>query len=210
MSAPPPLGGSRWSSRLELRPLVVADAPALHRYRSRLDVCRYIYSEPLPLSDIVTRLEGPWSRQRVEHEGEGVSLAVVRRDTGVLIGDVVLMWVSERDRLGEIGWVLSPEHSGRGYATEATHRLLHVAFDEWQLHRVIARVDARNEASHRVARHLGLREEAHLVSNEWFKGEWTSEVDYALLDHEWRDGRVPCSCDDSIHGPASSPAHSDT
>jgi RimJ/RimL family protein N-acetyltransferase len=75
---------------------------------------------------------------------------------------------------------------------------------------VVARVDARNVASQRVARRLGLREEAHLVSNEWFKGEWTSEVDYALLGHEWRDGRMPCSCDDSTHGSASAPAHSDT
>jgi RimJ/RimL family protein N-acetyltransferase len=53
------------------------------------------------------------------------------------------------------------------------------------LHRVIARVDARNDASARLARRLGMRQEAYLVRNEWFKGEWTDELDFALLEEEW-------------------------
>jgi RimJ/RimL family protein N-acetyltransferase len=31
-----------------------------------------------------------------------------------------------------------------------------------------------------------LRREAHLVENEWVKGEWQSELVYAMLDREWR------------------------
>jgi RimJ/RimL family protein N-acetyltransferase len=31
-----------------------------------------------------------------------------------------------------------------------------------------------------------MRREAHLVENEWVKGEWQSELVYALLEHEWR------------------------
>ena len=30
-----------------------------------------------------------------------------------------------------------------------------------------------------------MRREALLVKNEWFKGEWADEADYALLDEEW-------------------------
>jgi RimJ/RimL family protein N-acetyltransferase len=30
-----------------------------------------------------------------------------------------------------------------------------------------------------------MRQEAYLVRNEWFKGEWTDELDYALLEDEW-------------------------
>jgi RimJ/RimL family protein N-acetyltransferase len=37
-----------------------------------------------------------------------------------------------------------------------------------------------------VLRRIGMRQEAHLVQNEWFKGEWTDEIDYAILDEEWR------------------------
>ena len=30
-----------------------------------------------------------------------------------------------------------------------------------------------------------MRREAVLVKNEWFKGEWSTEADYAILDEEW-------------------------
>jgi RimJ/RimL family protein N-acetyltransferase len=50
---------------------------------------------------------------------------------------------------------------------------------------VVARVDARNAPSRQLLERLGVRLEAHLVENEWFKGELTSEVDYAVLAREW-------------------------
>ena len=30
-----------------------------------------------------------------------------------------------------------------------------------------------------------MRKEAHLIENEWVKGEWQSEVVYAMLASEW-------------------------
>lgn len=53
------------------------------------------------------------------------------------------------------------------------------------LHRVIGRTEARNIASSRVLEKLGLRLEAHFIENEWVKGEWQSELVYAILDREW-------------------------
>ena len=50
---------------------------------------------------------------------------------------------------------------------------------------MIARVDARNTASVAVLRRLGMRQEAYLRENEWFKGEWTDEIDFAILEREW-------------------------
>jgi RimJ/RimL family protein N-acetyltransferase len=43
----------------------------------------------------------------------------------------------------------------------------------------------RNAASARVLEKLGMRLEAHLVENEWVKGEWQSELVYAMLAREW-------------------------
>ena len=56
------------------------------------------------------------------------------------------------------------------------------------LHRVVGRLEPRNPASARVLEKLGMRREAHLVENEWVKGEWQSEDVYAVFDREWRDG----------------------
>ena len=54
-----------------------------------------------------------------------------------------------------------------------------------RLHRIVARIDERNEPSLRLARRLGMRQEARLVRNERFKGEWSTEVDFAMLAEEW-------------------------
>jgi RimJ/RimL family protein N-acetyltransferase len=56
------------------------------------------------------------------------------------------------------------------------------------LHRVIGRLEPRNRGSARVLEKLGMRREAHLVENEWVKGEWQSDLVFAMLAREWRDG----------------------
>jgi RimJ/RimL family protein N-acetyltransferase len=132
------------------------------------------------------RLHGMWARPVLEAEGEALTLGVEIIATGELIGDVILMWHSAEHRGGEIGYVFNPAFAGHGYATEAAHRVLHLAFDDLGLHRVMARVDADNHSSARLAARLGMRQEAHLVKNEWFKGRWSDELDFAILEEEWR------------------------
>jgi RimJ/RimL family protein N-acetyltransferase len=99
---------------------------------------------------------------------------------------VLLFWHSAEHRGGEVGYVLHPDHVGHGYATEATAAMLELGFDGLSLHRIIGRIDARNDASAAVLRRLGLRQEAVLIDNEWFKGEWSTEIDFAILEDEWR------------------------
>ena len=63
--------------------------------------------------------------------------------------------------------------------------MLRWAFEEVGFHRVYGRTEPRNEASGRDMEKLGMRKEAHFVENEWVKGEWQSDVLYAMLDREW-------------------------
>lgn len=177
------------AARLVLRPLSDADIPALLGYRSRVDVSRYVPFEPMDGAQIAARLAGSWSRTTLDAPQQALTLGVQLRATGELVGDVVLFWHSLEHRGGEVGWVLHPDHGGRGYATEAVQALLGLAFDGLGLHRVAARIDARNEPSLRLARRLGMREEAFLRENEWFKGGWSDERDFALLEQEWPDVR---------------------
>ena len=106
-------------------------------------------------------------------------------ESGEMIGDCSLRWASAEHRQAEIGFAFHPDHHGHGYATEAAQALLALAFDELRAHRVFGRLEARNTASARVLERLGMRKEAHLVENEHVKGEWQSEVVYAMLEREW-------------------------
>lgn len=173
------------TERLLLRPLTADDVDSLLAYRGRPDVCRYVPFEPMDRAQIVERLAGPWARTALTDEGQSLSLGATLARTGQLVGDVVLFWHSRLHRGGEIGYVFNPDFAGHGYATEAATALLGCGFDGLGLHRIVARLDERNEASARVARRLGMRQEARLVQNEIFKGEWSTELDFALLADEW-------------------------
>jgi RimJ/RimL family protein N-acetyltransferase len=176
------------TERLLLRPLAPADAPALHRYQSREDVCRYIPYAPRTLADLEKRLSTPeLSRSTIEEPGQAALLAVVRQSDDVLVGDVMLAWTSREHSTAEIGYVFDPGYHGNGYATEAAAELLALGFGGLGVRRIIARLDARNTASAAVLQRIGMRQEAHLVQNEWFKGEWTDELQFAMLASEWND-----------------------
>ena len=173
------------TKRLLLRPLQADDTEALYAYRRREDVCRFLLHEPQTREQVAARATN--SRSELTDEGQLLSLAVVERATGTLLGDVVLIWHSREHRGGEIGYVFNPDYAGNGYATEAGAVLLRLGFDDLGLHRIIGRLDARNLASARVLEKLHLRREAHFVENEFIKGEWTDELVYAALAREWRD-----------------------
>jgi RimJ/RimL family protein N-acetyltransferase len=171
------------TARLLLRSLRREDTPALLGYRSLPEVCRWVPFEPMNAQTIAARLQGHWAATSLEAEGDVLTLGVEAATTGEVIGDVMLRWLSAEHSCGELGYVFHPAFAGQGYATEAAHAVLHL---------VIARIDARNVSSVGVATRLGMRQEAHLVENEWFKGEWSDELDFGLLEREWlaqhRDG----------------------
>ena len=182
------------TERLSLRPLTADDTDALLSYRSLEDVCRFVPFDPMDRDVIAERLRGQWSRTEIVAEGQALILGAELDGTGRVIGDMLLAYHSELHRGGELGWVFDPLYSGHGYATEAAHAVMHLAFDELELHRLTARVDSRNDASARMAERLGMRLEAHQVSNEWFKDEWTDELDFALLEDEWREQHLAGIC----------------
>jgi RimJ/RimL family protein N-acetyltransferase len=177
------------TDRLLLRPLDDdGDVVAMHAYRSREDVCLYVPFVPGTLEEMRERFRNPERvRSVLDSEGQVLSLAIERRDTGVMIGDLVLFWHSVADGHAEVGYVIHPDHAGQGFATEATAALIDLAFDGGlPVHRVSARLDERHAASAAVCRRLGMRHEASYVEGEWFKGEWTTLLVFAVLEREWR------------------------
>ena len=173
------------TSRLRLRAFAPDDLDAVHAIQSREDVHRWLYSEPRGVDEVRETLERRIARTRDAPEA-GVALVVELAATGEILGDVSLTLGPPEHRQAEIGFVFHPGHHGRGYATEAAEAVVAFAFGAYDLHRVYGRLEARNIASARVLEKLGMRREAHLVENEWVKGEWQSEFVYALLAREWR------------------------
>jgi RimJ/RimL family protein N-acetyltransferase len=174
------------TDRLVLRPFEPADFDAFSAMHGDDEVARWLYNDARSPDEARAHLQRKIDATEWRQEGDWFSCAVVLRESGALVGDLGFHWVSERDRTGEIGFIFAPGAQGKGYATEAARALIGWGFDGAGLHRVIGRTEVRNTASARVLEKLGMRREAHLVENEWVKGEWSSELVYAILEREWR------------------------
>lgn len=171
------------TERLVLRPYAEDDFASLHELYGDASVVRWLYEGPASPQDTRDRLDRCLERLELT-ETSGLSAAVTLPG-GAYVGGLVLWYASFEHRSAEVGYSLLPRHQGKGYAVEATGALLDWAFAAAGVHRVVARLEARNAASARVAERLGMRREATFVENEWVKGEWQSEAVYAILDREW-------------------------
>lgn len=107
-------------------------------------------------------LAGHWQLKGFGH------WAVEVRDTGRFIGRVGL-WYPEGWPEHEVGWVIAPDHWGRGYAVEAARPALHHAFETLRLAHVISLITPANRRSIRVAEKLG----GHLEKRDTFRGRDT-------------------------------------
>ena len=173
------------TERLLLRPFDEDDFAALQDLYGRPEVVRWLYWEPLTADGVRELLDRIKPMTGFDDETDALRLAAVLADSGSLIGDVSIRRLSREHAQGEIGFVVSPAHQGRGYATEASRELLRYGFEDQGLHRIVGRAELRNDASARVLERLGMRREAELHENEWVKGEWQGEVVYAMLAAEW-------------------------
>jgi RimJ/RimL family protein N-acetyltransferase len=170
------------TERLLLRPVEPGDADWLSELHGDAELLRWIPWGPRDRAEVEATIE---RKLGVRERGEGLGLVGFLRDGGEPVGDYTLQIESAEHRCAEIGFMMLARFHGQGLAYEASRELLRIAFDELGMHRVIARLEPRNDPSWRLLERLGMRREAHFLENEWIKGEWQSEYVYALLDREW-------------------------
>lgn len=189
------LSDVRWpvrTARLSLRPATVDDVVATWRFRQLPEVSHWITQAPETLED--------YREQFVDPDRLAANLIVELIGTGEVLGDLMLKvedaWaqaeVAERARgvQAELGWVLHPDHTGRGYATEAVAGLIRICFEDLGLRRVTASCFADNEASWRLMERVGMRRELATVRESLHRsGEWLDGLGYALLADEWEGAR---------------------
>lgn len=177
------------SDRLILRVLETRDVEGFADYRSDPEVARYQGWEA-PFTEIQA-IEFIRAMRRVQPgaPGKWLQLALEVKESGQLAGDCAFKVDAGDTHQAEIGMTVARPFQQHGYGFEATTRLLDYLFFELKMHRVRAGCDVLNEPSYRLLEKLGLRREAHFVENLWFKGRWSSEYWYGILEREWVEKR---------------------
>jgi len=97
------------TERLLLRPCEPRDLDVMADIRGRPDVVRYLYWNVQTREEVAEALAKRMTMTTLETEGDGMVLAVELKETGAMIGDVVLQWLSEEHRQGETGFVVHPD-----------------------------------------------------------------------------------------------------
>jgi len=138
--------------RLHLQPLAAHHVAAMHPIWGDPQVIWWgHHRDPAETAAFVQRVldrDGP--------RGTGWWI-VLDRNGSDAVGDVVLQPVPRESGEIEVGWHLSRDHWGRGYATEAAQRVLEHAFGTLGLGVVVADIAPHNAASIAVAERLGMR-----------------------------------------------------
>ena len=173
--------------RLSLRPATPADLEPTWRYRRLEEVSRWLVRAPGTFEDYRIQFERPDTLAKtlvIELRGEIVGDLMVTVEDGW--GQAEILEQTEQVQ-AELGWVLSPDHGGHGYASEAVRELIRLCFEDLGLRRVTANCFADNEASWRLMERVGMRREVHTVRESLHRsGRWLDGLGYALLADEWQ------------------------
>jgi [ribosomal protein S5]-alanine N-acetyltransferase len=176
------------TERLTLRPFIADDAFDVERLAGRREIADTTLNIPHPYphggaADWI-RAHGPaWN------DGSSATFAIAGGKKGALVGAIGLMIKAEHRR-AELGYWIALDCWNRGYATEASQRLIDFGFDVLSLHRIEARHFLRNPASGRVMQKLGMKHEG--VERDWaFKWDrFEALAVYSILEPEWRAERA--------------------
>lgn len=174
--------------RLILRYFEKTDLNAVMAYHALPEVQRYLDWKARDTIECKAALDAMCAQRRLNRPGDTLALAAERRSDGAVIGQVSLRWTDATAAQAEVRFIINPTCRRQGYAAEAVTAVFDIGFDHFGFHRVFARCSARNLASARLMRRLGMRLEAHYREHAMFQGEWDEELHFAILDREWRRG----------------------
>ncbi|MEY8370265.1 GNAT family N-acetyltransferase [Aerococcaceae bacterium 50-4] len=168
-----------------MRPFEDADFKELYEIHSDEETVRYHIHEVWTPENAKKAFKQRTGNKTLTPESY-LNLAVVL--DGVVIGDLGATFIGMKETV-EIAYTFNKKYQGSGYASEAVRALIDYIFSHFKVHRIVANIDVRNEASSRLCERVGMRKEAHFIQDFWVKGEWTDSYIYAVLANEFEKER---------------------
>ncbi|SRR5215204_2728174 len=140
------------TERLLLHKFSENDIDAVYRMRSDQDVMRFIrepQTDRAEAASWVNLVSSRWEREKIGF------CAVVEKSSGKFVGWCGLWRLKETDEM-EIGYALTKDFRGKGYAVEASQAFLNYGFETLNLKEIVAVARPENSASRRVMERLGM------------------------------------------------------
>ena len=178
--------GELRTDRLLLRRFTPDDVDLLVALDGDPAVMRYLTGHPTPRVEVAGRALPRYLAASQRSAGLGY-WAGTSRLTGDFVGTFMLPAIDDAGSEAELGYRLRSSVWGRGLATEGAKALLHRAFSDYGVQRVVARTMTVNAASRRVMEKLGLTY-VRTFHQDWpdvVAGAEHGDVEYVVTRQEW-------------------------
>jgi ribosomal-protein-alanine N-acetyltransferase len=170
------------TTRLLLRFFELSDAARVQQLAGSEEVARTTLAIPHPYPDGAAEAWIERTRQTAE-SGNGYAFAMIRKEDGLLVGNMS-MGVSPKHKRAELAYWVGKPYWGQGYATEAARRVVQFGFEELQLNRIFAAAMTKNPGSYNVMRKIGMKEEGMFPQHVLKWGEYEDLVFYGMVRSE--------------------------
>lgn len=172
------------TARLTLVPFTLVLVHAALRDRAELSrLLGARVPDDWPNDDVLVMLSQDALLLEAEPQRSEWSYLVVHTSARALIGDIGFHAPPDANGSIEIGYDVLATYRRQGYAVEASEALLGWAFQQPEVHYVVAESLVENVASIRVLEKLGLRRVSTTQESIWWH----------LTREEWMDGTGRCS-----------------
>ena len=168
------------TERLLLRRLTTDDARDMFALRSNPDVMRYLGREPAQSIKEVENFINAINKSIDENENILWGITILSNTTKI-IGTICLWNFKKENFRGEIGYMLHPDHWGKGLMKEAINCVVDYGFTILKLHSIEALLDPVNVASSAVLGKTGFVKEGHLKESFYFNGKFSDSAIYSRL-----------------------------
>jgi ribosomal-protein-alanine N-acetyltransferase len=169
------------TSRLLLRELSLADADELFQVFSDEETTHFVPRERH--TDKTATVNHLKNLIKGMKETKSFVWSVIDKSENRVVGTVNLHF--KLDRAASIGAVILREYWGKGIATEALKEVVGFGFDIMNLIRIEGKCEARNIASEKMLKKLGMTYEGTLRKEVIIKGISRDAKVYSLLNEEY-------------------------
>lgn len=172
------------SSRLQMRPVTLADVDTVHTLHSLPQIDEFntlgIPANIGVTQELVTR----WITET--RATPPVSCVFyIGSKTNEFIGLIGITMGKPNRSSAEIGYKIHPTFWNQGYATEAVNQILNFCFTQLKLHRIEAGCATQNIASIKVLEKAGFTREGRKRKILPIRGNWVDNFFYAILEEDF-------------------------
>lgn len=166
------------TERLTLAPLNESDKALFIELCMSPEVMEHCY-DPSTLEEAEAGFEAfaqPWD----SNSHDWLCFGITETSSNEKVGNISVKILNHNDRIGEVGFLLSPRMQGKGFAFEALKRINDFAFEVLHLNKLIAICSTQNMGSIKLLEKSGFKQTKLLKDNVVIKGKSVDDFQFEL------------------------------